>query len=243
MAFTVTSCSLQNNQTSETHQVEKIETMEQAADAFCQAIRNQDIAAIKCIIAAPEMAKSADLQKMFDQLKFYDISSGLVQPTHETAIELNTQRLEGSFFTSLQYFYFGFFIDNILSEEEKVAFQKQNLSFFNDSHMSDQVIKLMEGVDYEALSKLKIYKMYDVIDTSDKRNNYICDYFGADAYAEAIVIYQLDDDFYAGGMTLLQYEGNWKIFNLRSSEYGMFLGMVEPVTQDIVDEIYDSIRQ
>lgn len=248
LALTAAGCSSQIGQTKAPHEAEKLETPEQAAKAFCQAISDNDITTIKSLLAAPDIARSVDVNEMFKQLGYYDISLGLVEPTYETAIELNKQRLEGRFFMSLQYFYFGFFIDDILSTQEKVSFQKANLPFFKDTHMAKQIVKLMEAVDYESLSKLKVYDVIDTIslnnDASLKeriKNKY--NYFGADECAEVTVIYQLEDDFYVGGLTLLQYEEGWKIYDLNNMEAGLFLGMVEPISKEMLDAIYETMKE
>ncbi len=44
---------------------------------------------------------------------------------------------------------------------------------------------------------------------------------GADAQTSRVVLYEYDGDYYAGGFTLLQYDGQWLISGLNDNLAGI----------------------
>lgn len=225
-----------------------IETPVQAAEAFYQAVKDNDMDAINSLLAASDMAESVDVSEMLERNRYYDISGTLVQPVNETAITLNRKRLEGAFYLQLQYFYFGFFINDIFTSDEKEIFERPNIALFDNSDMAEKIVELMEEVDYDSLKTLELYDVIEtnsLMDENGGRGNsfrLLREIFGAEDFTRVIVIYQLDDNYYGGGLGLIQYTDGWKIYDLRCYELDDFLGMVTPMSKSQLDEWYETIR-
>jgi hypothetical protein len=63
--------------------------------------------------------------------------------------------------------------------------------------------------------------------------------YGADDAAERLVLYRLNDAYFAGGIHLLKYGKYWRIDSLSSAYAGMpAMGNVKRITREQFDEVY-----
>lgn len=190
-------------------------TPEETANAFVEALAQSALDRALEIHTAEPMAKAYDWTRMVEDLKVYmPTSYEMPAPSDYGAYQaLNIAVSRGRFASSLYAFIASFFQQDGLG----------GVSFTGiDDAWADAYI---QSVDPSRLESLRVYKLLDPPQSSTENVLAVfakqASRYGADELVEKIVVYQLGDKFFIGGLTFFRYGEYWYIHQLYSNLAGI----------------------
>lgn len=149
---------------------------------------------------------------------------------------------------------------NSIKTENEIAGQLKSVFWtlnFPDLSPYDAIGKGMGLVedtkDFERMLDPKVVSNLKIVEISDytknpkeavrKNNNRMAGYYNAEEQTERSVLYELDDQYYAGGFTLIQTENGWKVKNMTAVFLGLGLDGLAPVTEEEYGELVKNAKR
>ncbi len=208
------------------------ESPEQAIEFFIEKIKSGDIDGALGACASGLMAVNYDYEKMAERLNaIMPIVNGANVPGSEytLAAKYKETTYNTSILMQLSHIIYGL---NSQGENSKVI-EGQPLMPIDDVDFDE----LIGYFDPEVLKELKIVKIDEHSMNSDDRNRENqkkqAGILGADTQDFRSVLYEYDGDYFAGGFTLIEYDGEWFIVNMIDPLLGVSAyGTLQPVDSE-----------
>lgn len=214
-------------------------TPEDAINAFVSAVAANDIEEAMSLGAFNKIGENYDIMRMAEDTKAYIFMSQMAPPDYPAYARLNQLRQQGAFATVMELYIMSFFLD-----EDNSRFFDTKPAILSDEQELAEFGEFLKSIDPSQLEGLKVVKTVEPMPErmNSEQGREIAKRqaarYGADDATELVAVYQLGDQYFAGGFRLLKYGDGWWIESLHSNYANQSsMGMVLPLTKKEADNI------
>lgn len=189
-------------------------TPQAAINHFVESIAKNDAVAALQAFAVNQYAEEFDFAAQTKHLNALDIYQSLAPTDTAMYTQLNRLSLLAKYGQNIKLFCYSFYSTESL--EGKIV------APINDR--PERIDAFITSVNPKQLTNLKIAKVFKLTILSERLQNTLeeqAKIVGAEEFSEFVVFYELDGDYFAGGIHLLGYDGAWKIDSLGSALTGV----------------------
>jgi ABC-type sugar transport system substrate-binding protein len=185
------------------------ETPEDAIEYFISHVKAGDYEGAMAACAVDEVAQNYDYEAMLKRIEAMIPSMPYLPAEYELYGAFNEASMKNQIMRQLAYMAFS------VTLPEEYGGWLSGTPLYGDSVDFDDVVKDMDPEEFFAIEVVKIGEA-DLADNANNRDNMEkqAEIYGAADMVSRDVLYDADGDYYAGGVTLLEYDGGWLIFSL-----------------------------
>lgn len=186
-------------------------TPEDAINYFAGCIEKGDYEGCLKACAINEMAKGYDYKSFAERIKsLQPLGMTLLPSEYEQYVDYNAARLKQQIMMQMSSFAVSL---NLSGEYESLT--NGTMMPLKDEEFPGDLIEQLDPARIEGLKIVEIVKADKHDDVVNRENQKkMAAVYGADDVQFRTVLYELGGDYYAGGFTLLEYDGRWLIQNM-----------------------------
>ena len=186
---------------------------EEAIEYFVDRMTAGDWEGALSACAVNEIAENYDYQAMVERIQALVPSMQCLPSEYEEFVGHNRASIRAGILRQMAWMTFSITLPEEYDEFLQYMPTSEGVDF-------DDVV---EDMDPAPVSGLKLVRIESHEMSSQNEENYDRQAagYGADALTSRVVLYEYDGDYYAGGFTLLQYNGRWLILNLNDNLAGI----------------------
>ena len=190
-------------------QQKTFKTPEDAIEYFISHVKSGDYEGAMAACAVDEIAESYDYEAMVERLRAMPPSMPYLPAEYELYAAYNESSLKTQIMRQLAYMAMSVSLPNEYSDF------LNGRSLYGESIDYGHVVKDMDPESFLAIEIVEIGQNErteddSYLDSMEKQ----AEIYGADEMTAYDVLYDIGGDYYAGGVTLLEYEGGWLILSL-----------------------------